>query len=179
VSPSPYGSPPYQWGYDNSDHEVDPNALVTLANGILTEIQATFAEYNVALPTRQYIYFGGHGSTVHDDEQLTIALSQIYSGQLGPMQQQPVDRTHTRNAWFSVELVRKIPDISQNGKAPTADQIGQKAAQQMPDAVLLFEAGLRACENYSPIEKGIVDVTAGPASGGLQAAIMSLITVYG
>lgn len=177
---NPYQNPPYNFGYSNSDHELNPAALTVLSNGIMTEIVAVFAEYGVALPKNQYIYFGGHGSTAHDGEQLTVALSQIYSGQLGPMQQQPVDRTHLRNAWFSVELVRKVPDIATNGgKPPTAAKISAEASGQMQDSILLFEAGLRACETYSPIEKGIVDVTAGPVSGGLQASIMSIITVYG
>lgn len=154
----------------------DANEIVNLAENILSTVQSVYAEYGVALPARQYLNAGGKGTTVHDGEQLTVSLDMAYSGLPGNQAQTPVRIDDPRTATFFVEVVRILPTPGNSGRPPTADNLTLKAKEQMVDAAVLLEAGLRAATNTFT-RVGIADVSAGLPQGGYQAMILNLILV--
>lgn len=153
---------------------IDPDGISSMASLILSKINEVFGEAAVTLPTRQVLLVGGLGQSAHDDEQVTISWEQTYSGEPGQQAQVAVRRTTPRSGVFVVELVRSIPDLYTSNGTPLAAEMTATANIQMQDAALLYEAGMRACEG-SMLGRGIVDLSAGAPSGGLQAVIMTVI----
>jgi hypothetical protein len=154
----------------------DPNEIVNLAEMILSTVQSVYAEYGVTLPARQYLNAGARATTVHDGEQVTVSLDMAYSGLPGNQAQTPVRIDDPRTATFFIEVVRSLPTPGNSGRPPTPDTLTLKAKEQMVDAAVLLEAGLRAATNTFT-KTGIVDVSAGLPQGGLQAMVLNLILV--
>lgn len=164
----------------------DLNEFFEIAGGILRQIELTYAEYNVGLPSRRYITVGGQGETVHDCEQVTVSFEQAYSGLPGDQSQTPAVCNGPRSAVFVVEVVRCIPSADSASAAQSRygstssvqnlspETMNQMAKTQMNDAMLMLEAGLIAGENA--ITGALVDVSSGPASGGFQAMVMQVVS---
>lgn len=156
--------------------------IYDLANHVLETIRERFAEYEVDLPARQFIMTGGQGSSVHEGEQLSISMEQVYSGLPGDQAQNPVKCTEPTTVVFGIELVRCVPQPKQGrSTAPVpveASEIDKAARAQMQDAQILMEAGLIAAES-TWLAGGMADVTAGTPTGGLQSMVMSLVMVSG
>lgn len=156
--------------------------IFDLANHVLDVIRSRFAEYEVELPARQFVQIGGRASTVHEGEQLSISMEQVYSGLPGDQAATPSKCTDPLTVVFGVELVRCVPTpVSGRSTKPTpvaVDKIEETAKIQTQDAQILMEAGLIAAES-TWLQGGMADVTAGTPEGGLQALVMSLILVLG
>lgn len=163
---------------------VDINEFFEIAENILRQIELTYAEHEVGLPTRRYITVGGEGETVHDCEQVTVSFEQGFSGLPGEQAQSPATCNSPRSAVFVVEVVRCIPtaDSASASKSRygsttslnnlSADTMTEIAKTQMVDAMILLEAGLSAGENA--LTGALVDVSAGTAQGGFQAMVMQI-----
>lgn len=150
---------------------------------VLTEVMEyinnIFTQAEVELPGRQYLAIGGSGDTVHDCEQLTVALEQVYSGLPGGQAQTPSKCNEPRTAVLIVELVRCIPTGAQsarNGKsiAPAVDAMNSYALARAKDAWLLMDGLLTAAEDFWFVG-GMSDVTSGPPQGGYQAQVATLV----
>lgn len=153
----------------------DPNEIANTAQSILDAIVATFAEYSVSLPTRQYLAVGALGHTVHDMEQLTVSWDLMYSGSPGAQSLTPIlytENTHTST--FVVEIVRSIPTPPNGRGMPDASAMTAAAIVKMVDGRLLFEAGMRSL-GLSWNQRGMLDIQSGVPQGGYQATIMNII----
>jgi hypothetical protein len=153
----------------------DPNEIANAAQTILDTIVSTFAEYNVALPTRQYLAVGALGHTVHDAEQLTVSWDLMYSGSPGMQALAPIIYTeNTHTSTFVVEIVRAVPTPPNGRGMPDASAMTTAAIIKMVDGRLMFEAGMRSLA-LSWNKHGIVDIQSGVPQGGYQATIMNII----
>lgn len=143
---------------------------------VLDSVRATFGESDVALPLRQYLAVGPRGDTVHDCTQLTVSYEMSYSGTPGVPDQTHQTCNAPTSASFIVELVRKVP-VSRNGTTPVnQDILTEMALSQMDDVDLLIAAGKRAIAT-SEFERGILDISAGNASGEYQAMVLTVIVI--
>lgn len=157
--------------------------IFDLANHVLDVIRSRFAEYEVELPVRQFVQIGGRGSAVHEGEQLSVSMEQVYSGLPGDQSANPTKCTDPMTVVFGIELVRCVPTPSSGGRSTkpvpvSTEKIEETAKIQSMDAQILMEAGLIAAES-TWLKGGMADVTAGTPEGGLQALVMSLILVLG
>jgi len=160
------------------------NPVGNLAEHILTVLNATFEEAGVDLPTLQFFTLGGQGSATHLGEQVSVSVEQMYSGTPGDQAQNAVRCDAPRSTSFAVELVRCAPTGTARGRS-TPLPAGTDAAQQsetalsrMLDMDLMMTAGMNACEG-TWFGTGIVDVSAAPPNGAMQAIVMSITTVVG
>lgn len=146
---------------------------------IMDTIEATFEQANVALPERRYIYFGDQGETVHDCEQLTVSLAQVYQGLVGQQGAEPARCDTPLTGVFFIELVRCVPDKLKStpkgarAQRPDAADLSMNARVQGIDAYLLMLAGLVVGDEFLG---SLVNVSAGPSSGGYQAVVLELAT---
>lgn len=157
--------------------------IFDLAKHVLEIIRSRFAEYEVELPSRQFVQIGGRGSTVHEGEQLSISMEQVYSGLPGAQAQEPTRCSEPMTVVFGVELVRCVPTPSNGGRSTkpmpvSVEKIEETAEQQSKDAQILLEAGLIAAES-TWLQGGMADVTAGTPEGGMQALVMTVVLVLG
>lgn len=158
---------------------VDRDIVASTFDRILNAIEGTYEQAQVALPERRYLYFGVEGETVHDNcEQLTISLAQMYQGGPGEQGGLPARCDTALTGVFIVEVVRCIPDklkVNKGTRAtpPNAADLSMNAKAQGIDGFLLMLAGLQAGEDFLG---SLVNVTAGPASGGFQAVVLELAT---
>lgn len=160
------------------------NPIGELAQHILDTINGTFAEAGVTLPAVQMIVLGGQGTNAQLCEQLSVSAEQMYSGIPGNQAQDPVRCDAPKTVSYGVELVRCAPTGTVRGRStplPAAEDAAQQstvALERMLDMDLLMTAGMNACAG-TWFETGIVEVSAGPPSGGFQALVMSISTVAG
>lgn len=152
------------------------NELKIAATSILTSIEQIYLEEGIDLPDRRYISLGGRGSVAYDCTQLTVSWEQTYSGLPGNPIQVLSNCTSPRSGVFVVELVRPIPVSQRADTPPESELMNESADQLMQDAALLYQGGMLACE-ASEFGKGLVDISADPPAGTLQALIMNVIMV--
>lgn len=142
--------------------EVDLS-LVTLGNTILDGVIEGYAARGIALPDRQYLTIG---TPANDCEQLVVSWQQTYLGLPGDEASipQPCDNTpHT--AVFVVQICRKMPVVSDSGKAPKPEDIQKRSEAVLLDAYVLFEI----VSHIDPFALGLIttaDVV--EVSGGLS-----------
>lgn len=165
--------------------DFDPEEFVEMARAILASVVGVYSVNNKPLPLRQYLSVGGQGETVHDCEQVTVSFEQGYSGTPGDQAQLPAKCNSPRTGVFIVEIVRCIPTTNTtqdvagrygtanlNPQVPDPESLTAVSEVQMVDAYMLMQAGLQVAENT--IAGALVDVSAGSASGGFQAMIMTV-----
>lgn len=166
------------------DEEVRSLSIYDTMDTILETVAVEFAANEISLPSRQYLAFGGEGETVHDCEQVTVTFVQLYNGTPGMQEQTPTRCDAPRTGVFIVEVVRCIPVLGVRGTGgkgtsklapPTSVEFTEATKRQSQDAYVLMDAGLKAAEYLSHFN-GIADVSAGQASGGFQATVMTIIT---
>ena len=161
-----------------------PNPVGDLAQLTLANVNATFEEAGVDLPTVQMLVLGGQGTVAQLCEQLSVSVEQMYSGTPGDQAQVAVRCDAPRTTSFAVELVRCAPTGTARGRStplPAAEDAAQQsevALARMLDMDLLMTAGMNACE-ATWFGTGIVDISAGPPSGGFQSLVLSIATVVG
>ena len=152
------------------------------AKELLNEINATYADAGLLLPTRQYVTAGSNQEIVHDCEQLVVTIVQAYNGLPGAQVQQPTGCEGPRSSVFTVELVRcqPLPQLGRGGTGIISPQEYEDAAKvQATDMWLLMDAGLKFSQadfNDRYIQPGgLVDTTVGPERGGYQAVILNVV----
>lgn len=146
-----------------------------LMDDVLETVNAVFQQANIALPQRQYLYMGDRGETVHDCEQVTVSLGQVYSGAPGNQEAIPSRCDDPRSAVIYVEIVRCVPDklVQRGGRAvaPAPEAMTLNAKAQGIDLMLLMDAGLIVGEKFL---NALATAAAGPSSGGYQAMILEV-----
>lgn len=154
----------------------DPYAVSDLLDKVMTTVNAVFEADNIPLPDRQYVYAGDQGETVHDCEQVTVSLAQLYSGAPGDQAQLPSKCDQPMSAVIIVEIVRCIPVPTPNGRnppiPPSPEALSASARSQAADAYLLMQAGLVVGNDWLG---SIAETSTGPASAGYQAMILNLV----
>lgn len=144
------------------------NTLRDFMHEVLDGIVSVYGQAGLPLPDRRYV---AAGSTVHDCEQLTVSLAQMYMGAPGDQAQTAVQCDAMRSAMVTIELVRCIPVTGRT--APTVEQIEAAADAQMIDAWMLLEAATAVASSHG-FGGLLADVTPGEAQGGFQAIILNL-----
>lgn len=166
------------------EEEIRSMSIYETMDFILETVNIEFAANGVSLPSIQYLAFGAEGETVHDCEQVTVTFVQLYNGTPGMQEQEPSRCDAPRTGVFVVEVVRCIPTLGIKGTGgkgtakfgvPTSSEHTDATKRQTQDAYILMDAGLHAAESLSHFN-GISDVSAGQASGGYQATVMTIIT---
>lgn len=157
----------------------EKDAIGNTLDRIRDTIEGAYEQANVPLPERRYIYFGTEGETVHDCEQLTISLAQIYQGLVGEQGALPAVCETPITGVFIIEVVRCVPDRlrkrpGQKTQVPFPEDLSMNAKAQGIDAYLLMLAGLTVGE---PFGGSLVNITAGPSDGGYQAVVLELATL--
>lgn len=166
---------------EEEEEHIAPDELFLTAELLHESIQDAFNGYGVMLPGRQYITWGGRGDSVHDCEQLTISIEQVYTGMPGEQANTPQPCFGTNTVAFSVELVRCIPTPTGKGggRPPEAEKITEMARTQSRDAMILLEGGMNAiqAQDFLPGTGGggVADVAPSPPQGGYQAVILTII----
>lgn len=153
----------------------EPGVVVpdhVLVSRLLSETLETvieqFAIAGVSLPSRQYISVS---QTVHDCEQVTVQLDQVYNGSPGDQAQTPSRCNGPRSAVMVIQVVRCVPEA---GRAPypPVDAMNAYADSRAQDAWLLLESGLLVGNDYLG---ALVDVTTNPAEGNMQAVVATVV----
>lgn len=163
---------------------MNANDVVDFAQHVIDTVVETFGEAEVALPALQIMTMGGQGTVVHLCEQLTVSVEEMYSGTPVNQGMIPVKCNAPRTLNIAVELVRKSPTGTVQGRSTPlpvtqdADQQTTVAKTRMIDMDLLMTSGLYACETQWYGE-GIVHVSAAPPDGGYQALVLSITTAIG
>ena len=162
--------PPVEPEYDEADD------LFRTAELVLEHINLAYQQYSQDVPGRQFITFGGRGDTVHDCEQLSVAIEQIYSGLPGNQANDIQNCDGPKSVVFVIEVVRCIPTPTGKNtiRPPEGTKITEAGRIQARDAMILLEGGMNAIEaqQYSG---GLADVAAGQPQGGYQGVILNLI----
>lgn len=145
---------------------------------VLAQINATFQEYGIALPEKQFFDVGANEAP-HDCEQVSVAFQQMYNGIPGNPDQVPTPCMGPRTASFVIEIVRCTPTMERKLRGgplvpPSVEDLNASVARQVKDAWLLMDAGLIAAQNTSLTGGGLADVLVTPESGGYQAVVLNL-----
>ena len=153
-------------------------SIYNLMQMMMDEVNATYAEAGVELPSKQCFDSYGAGQTPHDCEQVSISFEQMYNGLPGAPEQVPGKCYSPRTGVFVIEVTRCVPTLEKNraGKLalPSVAKLDEMAKQQSADAWLLMDAGLRAAEAANYLG-GLSDVAFTPESGGYQSAVLNLV----
>jgi hypothetical protein len=166
----------------------DPNALVTIAEGIKARVielyeQAHDYDPSIALPARRYWQTG---QPAYDCEQMVVWLESLQEGLIGDVAapQHPCDVFIT--ATFKVAVVRCIAVGDDNGTPPLPAAIEATAKPLAQDAYLLMKASCRFDMYGADVEGaplGGMGVDANlefeEPSGGMAAVVLTVTTVLG
>lgn len=136
---------------------------------VLARIVATFDAAHIDLPERQFIYWG---NTVHDCEQLSVSLVQMYLGAPGSPAAAPQPCHGPRSMVLSCQIVRCVPTPPSGAKAPSASDLTKYSLRRAKDAYVLLEAGIKTCDVWGV--GAIADVNPTNATGGFQAVVLNL-----
>lgn len=159
-----------------------PGDVYKFANILLENIKATFNEYGVSLPSRQYIDIGGQGDAPWDCEQLTVSWDGTVLGMPGNPVQELQRCTDPRTATFFTEIVRCKPGLKgRNGNAipPNVEDLNKFSKEEMFDGELLYEASVRAATR-SWGGKALISISSSTAQGDYQAvgALVSVVVGF-
>jgi hypothetical protein len=152
---------------------LDPDALslVRLGQEIFDGVVSGYATFGAVLPDRQYVTLG---PPANDCEQMVVSWQQIYLGTPGDEASQPQRCDAPKSAVWTVQIARKMPVVSQSGKAPEPTAIQTYSEALLVDAWLLTEI----LANVDPFQLGtIVTCEFLEVSGGLGC--VSAQTVLG
>lgn len=161
--------------YDSADE------LFQTAELVFEHILNVFQQYSTPLPDRQFITMGTAEDTVHDCEQVSLSISQVYSGLPGAQMNEPKPCFDNYTAVMVVSIVRCIPTPSGRATtAPAADAITRTAFTQSRDAMLLLQGASDALEAQQFLMGGgVADVMVGKPTGNMQAVTLNLaLPVY-
>ena len=180
--------------YPCADNVIDPTALSRIGRALLARVQAVYASYGVALPSRQ---LWNVGEPVYDCEQLVVSLMSLREGLIDTdarsvtVPSAPCDVTVI--GVFQVVVVRCIPVPETRGTTlvtPTPEVIADSADVLSTDAYLLMKSGCKfdmfGADIVPPLHHSAlggmgvdVRVEIQEASGGFQAVVLNLETVIG
>ncbi|HEY2101512.1 MAG TPA: hypothetical protein VGH72_33950 [Pseudonocardia sp.] len=167
--------------------------LATVANALLSDTVAFFAQNGIQLPKRQYVGAGSPADIAWDCEQLVVALASVGWGrsvdatQLSPSFGKVASVNAMRHAEISIALVRKTPVISGRGVVPTPDELNKAGQQFLLDAGTLSQAMVNFVSFENPAIPDGCNVQAGSVqpfgpeggyvsmSGGLILTVASLL----
>lgn len=141
--------------------------LVKAMDDALNAVITVYEDASIPLPARRYWTLS---TSAGDNEQVVIALTQMYIGT--PNEQIPVPsrcdgpRTYT----MTVQVLRCIPTSDDSGNPPTPEAIRKASAYQAIDMWLLTDA----MQAIAGIDAALVTVDAGPAEGGLQGVTATI-----
>lgn len=118
--------------------------LATLATEVLTAVEDAFDAAAVALPARRFV---SSGQPADDCPELVVWLSRIFTGTPAAEVTEPERRGIARTLELLVRLTRCVPVTNDRGLAPTADAIGDSAAQIATDMWVLTQGLLELYES--------------------------------
>ncbi len=147
----------------------DTETLYDRMVDVLDTVVGTFESYGIAIPSRQYITFGG---TAHDCEQITASTIQMYLGPPGDQAAGPQPCNGPRSAVIQLQLVRCLPTYNaRNSKG--VDPVEQEAMtkKQAIDCWVMLQASTQF-EHYQSV---IADVSVTDPEGGYQAVVLNLV----
>ena len=154
---------PYTWG----------DQVAYAAENLLDAAKAALTDWGRVVPLDVY---ATEGTPVHDCEQLTVTLLQVYYGPPGDQAEQPTPCDGMITGVFQMELVRCIaPAFNQKTK------IGGTTEEKHNSAISLYEdaAVLIRTPNYMPspdFDRNVMgDLSIGEPSGGYIAITMNII----
>jgi len=180
--------------YPCADNVVDPQALVRIGHALLARVQSVYADYGIALPSRQ-IWIAGEGA--YDCEQLIVSFTGLREGIINAdgrsvtVPSSPCDVPVI--ATFQIVVVRcvPVPEMRSNVLVPPSPEALSDATDVLAvDAYLLMKSGCKFDMFGADIEPPL-DVSAlggmgvdlrvevQEASGGMQAVTLYLDTVIG
>jgi len=163
---------------DFSGVSEDALNLKNMMDGIVDRVAKEFAEYNVALPNRQYWTMG---QPAVDSEQLVVYMIQAFLGTPGEEIPQPYKGNSVpRSATVGISIAREVPTVGVNGRAPTAEKIQEYSARAAIDAWVLMESAKRIdmWDESGGFGPGVVvGLDATPPEGGFQLVNMQLTMI--
>jgi hypothetical protein len=109
--------------------------LKLMMDKVLAKTVAVFEQYSVPLPTRRLWQMG---EPFVEEEQLCVALMQVYLGMPGDEASRPLRGTSARSAVLSIQMSRATP-MTVDGSAPAAADIQAYAAISAVDAYVFTE----------------------------------------
>lgn len=135
-------------GVDNPD--ADYNSIYELAKLVLDSIVGVYEQAGVDLPARRYVNYGAVSA---DCEQLTVSVSQHYTGTVGGDPNEISLCNSPRVLVMTVQLFRKAPVIQRQGSFPSTDSLDSAARIHFRDAYLLVSGSDQAYLNYMALPK--------------------------
>ena len=141
-----------------------PDAVADVADLILQDAEAALVNAGQAAPARVYRSHGQPAWDLCSEDALVVYVATL---QPAPGAQRCAVRWR---AEFHVQIIRCVPGIDDNGRAPTADALDGSAADLLRDAWVLAAA----MPSFAAAAVGCDDVVAGAAralgpSGGVAA----------
>lgn len=135
------------------------------ADALLAAVESAFdaSPDAQALPARRYV---ASGQTAHDCEQVTVSFQQGYLGLPGDQATTSARCDSAASLVFLVEVVRKVPVLSQRGGAPSVEALNAAGHNQLSDAETLLDAARSFGNDFGGV---LADVFAGEPSGEYQA----------
>ena len=137
---------------------------------IVDSIVQTYQDVDVALPDRHILSVG---AAPHDCEMINVSLEQLYVGGPGDQAEQPMRCEAPRTLVLTVHLVRCIPTPKSRAASVSQEAMDTSTAQLATDFWMLLE-GVMNSEAVNWLG-ALVDIEAGPASGGYQAVQANVV----
>jgi hypothetical protein len=142
--------------------------------GVLDSVISTYASYTMPLPSRRYWTLGEPSV---DCEQVVISMIQMYIGSPGDEATEPRRCNDPRSVTLIVYVSREVPVVSNNGKAPSADDIQAFSEISAYDAWILLDSS-RALDQWATggsFGLGVIaTVEVGAPEGGFQTVTMTI-----
>jgi len=155
----------------------DVTQLYDNAQRVLQTFSDVFAEYGVALPSRQFTTWDATENVPVDCEQLTVQVIQAYNGTPGQQAQVPTKCQSGWTATYACQLWRCLPTVFDGTHVPDASQLDAVGKTFMVDAALMRKV---ACEIDSWGFRGgimwdLTPLAQNGGYGGTQVNIVALV----
>lgn len=135
----------------------DVDRIGTVANLLLDAVEAAAVDAAWALPDRRYVHVG---AVAYDCEQVAVQTDQIGRGTTSETFAGEVLPADVWTASFRVHLIRCVPTLDDQGRAPSVNELNGAAYGQHRDGAVLT---LFLLTHLKSLDAVCTSVAAGPA----------------